>query len=521
MANESNKGNVFAIAIMFMLFFMIAFVTNFAGSMGIIVKNQFGASNTASQFGSAANFFAYLFMGIPGGLILKRKGYKFTALLAVGVGIAGLAVQLTSGFVSSFTVYVTGAFIAGFSMCLLNLVVNPLLNTLGGGGNKGNQLVQFGCSLNSIGATLAPILLGYLIGGEVAKAKVMDAAPAMYIAIGIFVLAFLVLAFSAIPEPHMETAEEKANRTPVLKDILATLKFRHFTLGAIAIFMYITVETGIPNQANLYMTDVKEGKEETPITVQLAHKMTADAVAADAKKEARIKAAEEEARKNNADVKEAKKKIEEEYTMKPGTKFTILKKKGADGEFEKVKVESEKDIVPLDSKDEFVTVEAETSQSYVGATVAGSIVAIYWFCMMLGRLLGGAIGAKVSSRAQITVCSVLGIALMLATMFTPLKMIGLFGYQFPMAMCFMALCGLCTSVMWGGIFNMAAEGLGKYVPMGSGIFMAMVVGGLMLPIQGYVADTIGILNSYWFTIGLLAYILFYALVGSRVSKRAE
>ena len=187
MANE-NKGNVFAIAIMFMLFFMIAFVTNFAGSMGIIVKNQFGASNTASQFGSAANFFAYLFMGIPGGLILKRKGYKFTALLAVGVGIAGLAVQLTSGFVSSFTVYVTGAFIAGFSMCLLNLVVNPLLNTLGGGGNKGNQLVQFGCSLNSIGATLAPILLGYLIGGEVAKAKVMDAAPAMYIAIGIFVL---------------------------------------------------------------------------------------------------------------------------------------------------------------------------------------------------------------------------------------------------------------------------------------------------------------------------------------------
>ena len=422
MENE-NKGNVFAIAIMFMLFFMIAFVTNFAGSMGIIVKNQFGASNTASQFGSAANFFAYLFMGIPGGLILKRKGYKFTALLAVGVGIAGLVVQLTSGFVSSFTVYVTGAFIAGFSMCLLNLVVNPLLNTLGGGGNKGNQLVQFGCSLNSIGATLAPILLGYLIGGEVAKAKVMDAAPAMYIAIGIFVLAFLVLAFSAIPEPHMETAEEKANRTPVLKDILATLKFRHFTLGAIAIFMYITVETGIPNQANLYMSAEKLGDAANP--------------------------------------------------------------------------------------------------AFVGAAVAGAVVGVYWFCMMIGRLIGGAIGGKVSSRTQIAFCSLVGILLMLATIYTPVKMVTVFGKTFPLSMCFMAACGLVTSVMWGGIFNMAAEGLGKYVPMGSGIFMAMVVGGLMLPIQGYVADTIGILNSYWFTIGLLAYILFYALVGSRVSKRAE
>ena len=422
MENE-NKGNVFAIAIMFMLFFMIAFVTNFAGSMGIIVKNQFGASNTASQFGSAANFFAYLFMGIPGGLILKRKGYKFTALLAVGVGIAGLVVQLASGFVSSFTVYVTGAFIAGFSMCLLNLVVNPLLNTLGGGGNKGNQLVQFGCSLNSIGATLAPILLGYLIGGEVAKAKVMDAAPAMYIAIGIFVLAFLVLAFSAIPEPHMETAEEKAARTPVLKDIAATLKFRHFTLGAIAIFMYITVETGIPNQANLYMSAEKLGDAANP--------------------------------------------------------------------------------------------------AFVGAAVAGAVVGVYWFCMMIGRLIGGAIGGKVSSRTQIAFCSLVGILLMLATIYTPVKMVTVFGKTFPLSMCFMALCGLVTSVMWGGIFNMAAEGLGKYVPMGSGIFMAMVVGGLMLPVQGLVADKVGYLNSYWFTIALLAYILFYALVGSRVTKRAE
>ena len=109
---------------------------------------------------------------------------------------------------------------------------------------------------------------------------------------------------------------------------------------------------------------------------------------------------------------------------------------------------------------------------------------------------------------------------MLATMYTPEKMVTLWGFTFPLAMCFMALCGLCTSVMWGGIFNMAAEGLGKYVPMGSGIFMAMVVGGLMLPIQGSIADKFGILNSYWFTIGLLAYVLFYALIGSRVKKSA-
>ena len=419
---EKKGGNIFAIITMFALFFMIAFVTNFAGSMGIIVKEQFGASNAASQLGSAANFIAYLFMGIPGGLILKRKGYKFTALLATAVGFAGVGVQLASGYCESFVVYVTGAFIAGFSMCLLNLVVNPLLNTLGGEGKKGNQLVQIGCSLNSVGATLAPVILGYLIGGEVAKAKVVDAAPALMIAMGLFALAFLVVAFSAIPEPHKETAEEKSARlnggASVFSDIVATLKFRHFTLGALAIFSYIIIECGIPNMANLYMTQ-------------------------------------------------------------------------------------------------------EGSNGFVGAAIAGSVVGAYWFCMMIGRLVGGAIGGKVSSRVMITICSLLGISLMLASIYCPVKMVSVFGKEFPLSMCFMVACGLCTSVMWGGIFNMAAEGLGKYIPMGSGIFMAMVCGGMMLPVQGLVADRIGILNSYWVTIGLLAYVLFYALIGSRVTKRAD
>ena len=424
MSENQSKGNVLAIGVCFALFFMIAFVTNFAGAMGPILKNQFGASNMASQLGSAANFFAYFFMGIPGGLILKRKGYKFTSLLAAAVGFAGVGVQLVSAYCGkeiAFSVYVTGAFIAGFSMCLLNLVVNPLLNTLGGGGNKGNQLVQFGCSLNSIGATLSPMILGWLVGGEVAKANVGQAVPALVIAMAIFAVAFVVIALSKIPEPHLETAEEKANRTSVVADIVATLKFRHFTLGAIAIFTYIVIESGIPNMAMLYMTTKEIGGVANP--------------------------------------------------------------------------------------------------AYVGSVVAGSVCGAYWFCMMLGRLAGGALGAKISSRVMITVCSLVGIALMIATMYLPMKMVTVFGKEFPLAMCTMVLAGLCTSVMWGGIFNMAAEGLGKYVPMGSGIFMAMVVGGLLLPVQGYIADKMGILNSYWLTICLFSYVLVYALIGSRVAKK--
>ena len=412
---EQKKNYALPIAVMFALFFMIAFVTNFAGSMGVIVKNQFQASNALSQLGSLANFIAYACMGIPAGIILKRKGYKFTSLAAVTVGFIGVGIQFLSGYVESFMVYVLGAFVAGFSMCMLNIVVNPMLNTLGGGGARGNQLLQLGGSCNSIGGTIAPILLGYLIGGSMDQAKVGDAAPAMIIAMAIFALAFVIIAMTKIPEPHMETAEEKEARLSGKqeKDKYSPMSFRHFVLGAIAIFFYVGIEVGIPNIANLYMSDL----------------------------------------------------------------------------------------------------------TWVGPAVAGTVVGVYWFLMMCGRLIGGAIGAKVTSKAMLSAVSALCLVLVFALMFTPESVkitVPVINTEVPLSMFYMLLCGLCTSVMWGSIFNLAAEGLGKYTPAASGIFMALVCGGGIIPfLQGVVADKIGFIGSYWVIIIALAYLLFYALVGSK------
>ena len=406
----NNKSNILPIVVMFLLFFMIAFVTNFAGSMGVIVKTQFGASNAMAQLGTLANFIAYAVMGIPAGLILKRKGYKITSLLAVSVGFVGVGIQWLSGYAESFGVYVLGAFIAGFSMCLLNIVVNPMLNTLGGGGKRGNQLIQFGGSCNSIGGTLAPIILGYLIGGSAANAQVGDAAPAMLAAMLIFLLAFMIIFLTKIPEPHIETAEQRA-AAKAQKDKYSPLSFRHFVLGAVAIFFYVGVEVGIPNTANLYMA-------------------------------------------NNPAV---------------------------------------------------------------GPAIAGTVVGLYWLMMMFGRLIGGAVGGKVSSKAMLATVSTLAIVMLLGVMFLPETWVVTFkGIALPVSMILMFLCGLMTSVMWGAIFNLAAEGLGKYTPAASGIFMALVCGGGILPFfQNLLADYSNYLISYIVPIIGLLYILFYALVGSK------
>jgi FHS family L-fucose permease-like MFS transporter len=163
MNQQKKQTNTVAIVIMILLFGMIAFVTNLAAPMGIVLKNQFQVSNFLGMLGNAANFIAYAVMGIPGGILLQKAGYKKTALIAIAVGFAGVGIQFLSGHASqgaAFAVYLTGAFIAGFSMCLLNTVVNPMLNTLGGGGNKGNQLIQVGGSFNSVMGTFTPMFVG-------------------------------------------------------------------------------------------------------------------------------------------------------------------------------------------------------------------------------------------------------------------------------------------------------------------------------------------------------------------------
>ena len=413
----SSKKNVLAIAIMFALFFMIAFVTGIQNPLGVIVKSHFELSNFQSQWGTLANFLAYLCMGIPSGMMLQKIGYKKTALAAVAVGFTGVLISFLSGIADNFYVYLLGAFISGFSMCMLNTVVNPMLNTLGGGGNRGNLLIQFGGSINSIAATLAPILGGYLIG-NLAGAQISNANPVFYLAMGIFAVAFIVLALSKIPEPYV--IKEKSDKA---KDKHSAMSFRHFKLGIIAIFIYVGVEVGIPNIMNLFMTDTVNGVGIDP-------------------------------------------------------------------------------------------------------TIAGTVVGTYWLLMLVGRLVGGVLGGKISSRAMLSTVAAVGILFICLAIFLPsgniVKMPVFrsdlsFGFaQVPVNCLFLVLCGLCTSVMWGGIFNLAVEGLGKYTSAASGIFMMMVCGGGIVPaIQGALADSIGFLNSYWLLVAGLLFILFFAVKGSK------
>lgn len=411
-----------AIIIMIALFAMIAFVTNLCTPMATIIKNQGPISNVLAQIGNYGNFIAYLVMGIPAGMLISKYGYKKTALIGLAVGSVGILIQWISGLMDVdnnlglvFAVYLIGAFIAGLCMCILNCVVNPMLNLLGGGGNSGNQLIQIGGVFNSTAAVACYILMGALIG-DAAKAKISDATPALMIALAIFVVAFIVISFTKIEEPK---------QAPVQLDLIkGAMSYRHFALGTLGIFVYMGIEVGVPNFVQQYLI----------------------------------------------------------------------------------------------------------SDYGLPASTVGMIVAVYWFMMLIGRFVGASIGEKVSSRTMITVVSSATIILVLFGMFAPTITVAFPGVnwgtleiiweEIPLGIFSFLLVGLCTSVMWGAIFNMAVEGLGKYTAIASGIFMTMVFGcAVMMFIQATVADLVGYIQSFWCVVACAVYLLFYALIGSKVTRR--
>ena len=415
-----------AIIVMIALFAMIAFVTNLCTPMATIIKNQGEISNVLAQIGNYGNFVAYLVMGIPAGMLIAKFGYKKTALIGLVVGSAGILIQWLSGQFNAqeniglvFGIYLIGAFIAGLCMCILNCVVNPMLNLLGGGGNSGNQLIQIGGVFNSSAAVACYILMGALIA-DASKAKIADATPALMIALAIFVIAFIVILFTKIEEPE---------QAPVRVDLIkGAMSHSHFALGALAIFLYMGIEVGVPNA------------------------------------------------------------VQQMLTSKPYS---------------------------------------------IPAATVGMIVAVYWAMMLVGRFVGASIGSKVSARAMITTVSIATLALVIFGMYAPADVLvnfpgvdwgklELIWQPVPLGIFSFLLVGLCTSVMWGAIFNMAVEGLGKYTAIASGIFMTMVFGcAVMMGIQGYVADLTDYMTSFWVIVFCAAYLLFYALVGSRVTKRSE
>lgn len=513
MNNSNTSGKTIAIIAMFFLFAMISFVTNLAAPIGTIWGYQFEGNSFLGMLGNMMNFLAYLFMGIPAGKLLSRIGYKKTALWAMAIGAVGLVVQWVSGVFGSeihissstvtvtetingtefpvtktigvnlnFIIYLLGAFIAGFCVCMLNTVVNPMLNLLGGGGNKGNQLIQTGGALNSLSATLSPFFVGALIGQLSHKTAMSNVAPLLWIGVGIFVMAFIIISFVKIPEPNISSDKKvKYSHSP--------WSFRHTVLGVIAIFFYVGIEVGIPSTLNFYLADQKPGGagilgDASAIggavvaiywTLMLVGRFTSGIISGKVSTKTQLVSVSSICiiLVGLAIFSSKESKIGVPgfiYDPVKTTTSTLQSAGMPDSEIETFiqnpsadKLSRYVDVIPYDTDN---------------GKVEKQVV----------------IGTEKEPQEIVE-----------AVQWSP---------SIPYSALFLILCGLCTSVMWGGIFNLAVEGLGKYTAQASGIFMMMVVGGGVLPlVQQLLVKHVGYMESYYLIIGAVGYIFLYAIWG--------
>ena len=255
MNKKQTPNYTFALIIVIAVCFLIGFVTTMNNSMIEFCKEAFKLSDAQGQLVNTAFYGAYA-LSIPFGFMMSKIGYKKTLLL--GLGVVGLGFIINWAAISSnlqadtaviYTYFLGSMFVVALGIVMLQLVANPYVMVLGAP-EKGAFRMTLSQAINSVATTLAPIFIGSVIIGN--QLPTPSAVPAPYLGLGIFTLLLcVILAFLNLPEIKEE--EQAAEATGEVKEYKSSVfKYPHVWLGALAIFMYMGLEIGIPSMLPAY-----------------------------------------------------------------------------------------------------------------------------------------------------------------------------------------------------------------------------------------------------------------------------
>jgi MFS transporter, FHS family, L-fucose permease len=152
------------------------------------------------------------------------------------------------------------------------------------------------------------------------------------------------------------------------------------------------------------------------------------------------------------------------------------------------------------------------SQPDIGALtvkVAARYVSLYWGGAMIGRFIGSALLQKIRTERLLAICATMACLLVITSSLT----VGQF------AMWSIVAVGLFNSIMFPNIFALGVQGLGPLTGRGSGLLVAAIVGGAIIPeLQGIFADRIGIHHAFFLPAICYMYILYFAVGRSGAHK---
>ena len=529
---KNNQTNYSALTTLTLVFFFWGFIA--AGNSIFIpfCKNYFSLDQFQSQLIDFAFYLAYFIgalglfaVGASKGYDLVGKwGYKRSIIYGLIFSALGAGAMIASVYINTFLGMLLGLFIVALGFSLQQTSANPFMISLGDPKTGANR-INLGGAINSFGTTLGPIVIALALFGsataisdEMIQSLSLSKIIILYSCVGgLFVLVAIILnSNKKVPKGTNDDVPEKANNA-LNSLLLMTL--------ALSVYFSFVFYSYVDGYSSLIDVEVER------LLWLLAGLVSIIAVITGIYKETKIK----------TDGWGAM-----QYPQLTLGMLAIFLYVG-------VEVAIGSNLGELLKQNQF--------GGYKASEIA-PFIAMFWGSLMIGRWVGSVnvfpinnqkktilkfivpfiafgiimgstllAGYDVSVLKWYIICIFIQIAAFLTTKDKPSLTLCVFGglgiistlialnTTGIVAVYSLLSGGLACSIMWPCIFSLACAGLGKYQSQGAGFLVMMILGGAIIPpIQGKLADIIGIQNS--FIIGLICfgYITFYAIAAKKSLK---
>ncbi|NLN30123.1 MAG: sugar MFS transporter [Bacteroidales bacterium] len=254
----SRKDYIYSITVIGVFFFIFGFVTWLNGILIPFLRTACELSDFEAYFVTFAFYMSYLLMALPASAVLQKTGFKLGMSIGCWLMAAGSLVFIPAASARSYALFLTGLFVTGGGLALLQTAVNPYITILGPRESAAKRISIMGIA-NKFAGALAPLILAGIvlkdsnILDEQLAAAVDDASRAVlldemaqrvilpYIVMSIiYLLLGMLMKFVNLPDVEAEEVDETTSEA--LSKRTSVLQFPHLVIGVIALFFYVGVE---------------------------------------------------------------------------------------------------------------------------------------------------------------------------------------------------------------------------------------------------------------------------------------
>ncbi|MDO4881067.1 MAG: glucose/galactose MFS transporter [Capnocytophaga sp.] len=239
---NSSKNYAIPLAFIGLMFFSIGFALGINSYLIPVLKGTLHITSAESYQLLAATFIPFLIFGYPASLCIKKMGYKRTMAFSFLLFAIAFGFFILSTNSENFYLFLLASFVSGTANAFLQASVNPYTTILGPIDSAAKRISMMGIC-NKLAWPIAPLFLASVIGKSTDDVLVSDLSLPFYIIIAVFLLLGIVSLKAPLPEIKAEGEEVSDNQTVAEANKKSIFNFPYLILGAIALFLYVGVET--------------------------------------------------------------------------------------------------------------------------------------------------------------------------------------------------------------------------------------------------------------------------------------